>query len=171
MAETKILEVNGKKFSIKDVTNEQTCSQDPKSASIDKTLQDTLTALKLERDELNTNLDAWIKYGNETNAELETSKKENAENLDLYNQWKKYGEEAAADVEKLKVKAKECKKESAENLDLYRQWEKYGNEVAVTAEEFKARAEKCEKDKKGGSRKSKEYLKYKKEYIKLKNQL
>jgi hypothetical protein len=135
MAETKILEVNGKKFSIKDVTDEQTCSQDPKSASIDKTLQPTIDLLRKE---------------------LAESKKESDENLGLYRQWEKYGEEQA--------------KESAENLGLYKQWEKYGEEQAKEVEELKLKVENC-KVKTGGNRKSKEYLKYKKEYIKLKNQL
>ena len=35
MAETKILEVNGKKFSVTDVTDTQIFSQDPKSSTID----------------------------------------------------------------------------------------------------------------------------------------
>ena len=135
MAETKILEVNGKTFSIKDVTDEQTCSQDPKSSSIDKTLQPTIDLLRKE---------------------LAESKKESAENLGLYRQWEKYGEEQA--------------KESAENLGLYKQWEKYGEESAAEAEALKLEVEKC-KSKTGGNRKSKEYLKYKKEYNKLKNQL
>jgi len=90
MAETKILEVNGKTFSIKDVTDEQICSQDPKSSSIDKTLQPTIDLLRKE---------------------LAKSKKESDENLNFYNQWVEYGEEQAREVKKLNLEVEKLKLE------------------------------------------------------------